>query len=363
MSGARTSISAGELERVLDGRDVIDVRSPGEYAEDFIPGAVNHPILDNEERALVGTINKQVSPFEAKRRGAALAARNMAAMIEAHFLDKPRDWAPLVYCWRGGKRSGFATHVLREIGFHAVQLEGGYKAYRRRVNEDLATLPGRFRFVTLCGLTGTGKTALLSALADAGAQVLDLEGLANHRGSLLGARATPQPSQKRFDSLLWDALRRFDPARPVYLESESKKIGNVQMPDALRAGMQRGGTVWVEVPLDARVAHIRAEYPHLVADPVGLVDRLEPLRPLLGGERLTRWRAMAEARDVDALFAALMVEHYDPLYSRTIQSNYPGLEHGLRVPLARVEADALAEAARTILAAGATGETTHAPGA
>ncbi len=354
MSGGRATVPASDLEAYLDGRDVIDVRSPGEYAEDFIPGAVNHPILDNEERALVGTINKEISPFEAKRRGAALAARNMAAMIEAHFLDKPRDWAPLVYCWRGGKRSGFVTHVLREIGFGALQFEGGYKAYRRRVNDDLATWPARFRFITLCGLTGTGKTALLCALRAAGAQVLDLEGLANHRGSLLGARETPQPTQKRFDSLVWDALRRFDSARPVYVESESKKIGNVQMPDALRAGMQRGGTVWVEVPLEARVAHIRSEYPHLVADPVGLVERLEPLRPLLGGERLARWRAMAAARDVDGLFAALMVEHYDPLYSRTIRSNYPGLDHGRQVSLERVEADALARAAQAILAAEAT---------
>lgn len=354
MSASRATVPASDLEAHLDGRDVIDVRSPGEYAEDFIPGAVNHPILDNEERALVGTINKEISPFEAKRRGAALAARNMAAMIEAHFLDKPRDWAPLVYCWRGGKRSGFATHVLREIGFAAVQLEGGYKAYRRRVNDDLATWPARFRFVTVCGLTGTGKTALLAALRAAGAQVLDLEGLANHRGSLLGARETPQPTQKRFDSLVWDALRRFDRERPVYVESESKKIGNVQMPDALRLGMQRGGTVWVEAPLEARVAHIRSEYPHLVADPIGLVERLEPLRPLLGGERLARWRAMAEALDVDALFAALMVEHYDPLYTRTIRHNYPSLERGVRVPLPCIDRETLASAAATILEVPAT---------
>ncbi|MFN3628999.1 MAG: tRNA 2-selenouridine(34) synthase MnmH [Casimicrobiaceae bacterium] len=355
MSVNRATVAASELEAYLDGRDVIDVRSPGEYAEDFIPGAVNHPILDDEERALVGTINKQVSPFEAKRRGAALAARNMAVMIESHFLDKPRDWAPLVYCWRGGKRSGFATHVLREIGFGAVQLEGGYKAYRRRVNEDLATLPQRLRLVTICGLTGTGKTALLAVLQAAGAQVLDLEGFANHRGSLLGGRETPQPTQKRFDSLLWDVLRRFDPERPVFVESESKKIGNVQMPDALRAGMQRGSTVWVDVPLEARIAHIRSEYPHLVADPVGLVERLEPLRPLLGGERLARWRAMAQARDVDALFAALMVEHYDPLYTRTIRRNYPGLEHGLHLTLARVDGEALAAAAELIMQAVANG--------
>ncbi|MCS6995555.1 MAG: tRNA 2-selenouridine(34) synthase MnmH [Casimicrobiaceae bacterium] len=347
MSAPRVSVDA--LEAFLDRTEIVDVRSPGEYAEDFIPGAVNYPILDDEERALVGTIDRQVSSFEARRRGAALAARNIAELIEKHFHDKPRDWAPLIYCWRGGKRSGFTTHMLREIGFPAVQLEGGYKAYRRRVNADLEAWPARFRFVTVCGLTGCGKTALLAALARTGAQVIDLEGLARHRGSLLGATAEPQPSQKRFDSLLWDALRRLDPARPVFVESESKKIGLVQMPEALRAAMQTGETVWLEAPLEARVAHIRAEYPHLAADPVGLVERLAPLKALVGGERLARWRALAEAGEVDRLFASLMTEHYDPLYRRTISNNYPHLDRGTALRLDRIEPEALTSAASALL--------------
>jgi tRNA 2-selenouridine synthase len=276
----RAVVSASELEHYLDRGEIIDVRSPGEYAEDFIPGAHNHPILDDAERALVGTINKQDSPFEAKRRGAVLAARNLAAMIEKHFLHKPRDWAPLIYCWRGGKRSGFTTHMLREIGFDARQLVGGYKAYRGRVNADLQQLPQRLRLITICGCTGTGKTALLHELARQGAQVLDLEGLARHRGSLLGEWSEPQPSQKRFDSLLWDALRRFDPARPVFVESESKRIGLVQMPDALRERMHAGETLWLEVPLAARVARLRADYAHFAADPLALVAKLEPLKAL-----------------------------------------------------------------------------------
>jgi len=346
------SVSAAELDRWLDASaDVIDVRSPSEFALDHVPGAVNHPVLDDEERAIVGTLDKQVSPFEARRRGAALVARNVADMIETHFANQPREWTPLVYCWRGGKRSGFATHVLREIGFDAVQLEGGYKAYRRRVNADLDDLPLRLRFVTICGLTGCGKTALLAAIAAQGGQVLDLEAIANHRGSLLGGRDTPQPTQKRFDSLLWNALRRLDTARPVFVESESKKIGNVQMPDALRAAMHAGRALWLEVPLAARVEHIRSGYPHLVADPVALVERLAPLKSLVGGERLARWRRLAEEGRVDALFSALMVEHYDPLYERGIRGNYPALVNAPHIALECVDSARLATAAAEALAA------------
>lgn len=345
----KTKVTVAELDAYLRG-DIIDVRSPGEYAEDFIPGAVNHPVLDNDERAEVGTVNKAQSPFEAKRMGAALVARNVADMIEKHFADKPRDWSPLIYCWRGGKRSGFTAHVLCEIGFNAIQLDGGYKAFRARVNEDLETLPRQFRYVTLCGCTGTGKTALLLALNAAGAQIIDLEGIAKHRGSLLGAMTEPQPSQKRFDSVLWDALRALDPARPVFVESESKKIGLVQMPESMRETMAAGECVWLEVPLDARVAHIRSEYKNFVDDPVALVNKLEPLRPLRGTKLLSEWRAFAEARHVDALFASLMVDHYDPLYTKAITQNYAKLAAGPHVNISAVNETALAKSARELIA-------------
>ncbi|MGL4233919.1 MAG: tRNA 2-selenouridine(34) synthase MnmH, partial [Casimicrobium sp.] len=325
-------------------------RSPGEYAEDFIPGAKNHPVLDNDERAQVGTINKQQSPFEAKRFGAALVTKNIGDMIATHFANKPKDWSPLIYCWRGGKRSGVTTHILREIGFNAVQLDGGYKAFRGLVNEDLPLLSKKFRYVTICGCTGTGKTALLHALARAGAQTIDLEGIAKHRGSLLGDLPNePQPSQKRFDTLLWAQLAALDPSKPVFVESESKKIGLVQMPDAMREAMADGECVWLDVPIAARVAHIRNDYAHFVNDPLALVEKLQPLKALRGAKLLDQWRAQAEARDIDGLFASLMVDHYDPLYTSAIAKNYPKLSRARRVGLSAVDSRSLEMAASAIV--------------
>jgi tRNA 2-selenouridine synthase len=205
---------------------LIDVRSPSEFAEDHLPGAVNWPVLDDEQRRSVGTLYVQVSAHEARKVGAALVARNMAAHIEQHVRDLPREWKPLVYCWRGGQRSGTLAWYLSQIGFRTAQLSGGYKAFRAVVRSDLQTLPTRFDFHVLCGRTGSGKTLLLHALAEAGAQTLDLEGLARHRGSVLGGLpGLSQPSQKYFDTQLWHALNRLDSALPVFVESESARIG------------------------------------------------------------------------------------------------------------------------------------------
>jgi len=349
-NGANTgSITVAELDRYPD---IIDARSEGEYAEDFIPDAVNHPVLNNEERARVGTVNKVASAFEAKRMGAALVSRNIATMLEQHFADKPRDWAPLIYCWRGGKRSRSLTLVLREIGFKAVQLEGGYKAYRARVATELTELPKQFHYVTICGCTGTGKTALLHALREAGAQVIDLEGLANHKGSLLGESVTtPQPTQKRFDSLLWAELRVLDPTRPVFVESESKKIGLVQMPESMREQMAAGECVWLDVPVAARVLHLRSEYEHFVADPALLMKKLAPLKALLGGEMLGRWQALAAAGNIDGVVESLLVDHYDPLYMTAIKRNYPSLTTARHVTIESLTTDALRLSAEALVAA------------
>jgi len=348
MNGAANAGTATALD-IEHYPDIIDARSEGEYAEDFIPGAVNHPVLNNEERARVGTLNKVASAFEAKRMGAALVSRNIANMLEAHFADKPRDWAPLIYCWRGGKRSRSLTLVLREIGFKAVQLDGGYKAYRARVAQELTELPKRFNYVTICGCTGTGKTALLLALRDAGAQVIDLEGLANHKGSLLGEHvSTPQPTQKRFDSLLWSALRSLDPARPVFVESESKKIGLVQMPESMREQMAAGECVWLDVPVAARVAHLRGEYEHFVADPTLLMQKLAPLKALRGGDMFARWETLASAGNIDGVVESLLVDHYDPLYTTAIARNYLKLATARHVTINDLTASALRDAASAL---------------
>jgi len=301
----------------------IDVRSPSEFAEDHLPGAANHPVLNDAERARVGTLHAQVSAFAAKRVGAALVARNIADLLDGAFADLPREWAPLVYCWRGGKRSGALAHMLCEIGWKAVQLDGGYRSYRRHVIAALAERPGRFRYRVVCGLTGSGKSRLLRALAACGLQVLDLEALARHRGSLLGdLPGNPQPVQKRFDSLVLEALDRFDPARPVYVESESRKIGTLQVPDALLDAMRRAECIRIDTPQPLRLLLLKDEYPHFLADAPALSGRLAHLAPLHGHRTVERWSAAAAAGDWDALVSELLERHYDPSYTRAIGRNF-----------------------------------------
>src|SRR5690242_4324749 len=226
---------------------IIDARTPSEYALDHIPGAVNAPVLDDAQRAEVGTLYKQVSPFEAKKLGGALVAKNVARHIETLFSKQDKSWKPLVYCWRGGKRSGAMAHILREVGWDAQTLPGGYRAYRRWVVEQLSLVPERFSFKVVHGPTGSGKSRFLAALQRAGAQILDLEALAAHRGSVLGGLPEkPQPSQKWFESQLLDRLSRLDPAKPVYVEGESKKIGEVQVPEALMAHMRASPCILLE---------------------------------------------------------------------------------------------------------------------
>jgi tRNA 2-selenouridine synthase len=318
------TISAAEaIARLADFDTIIDARSEDEFAEDHLPGAVNWPSLDNRERQEIGTIYKQVSPFEARKRGAALVSANVARHIEANMLDKPREWTPLAYCWRGGKRSGFLAMVLDQIGFRVHLIEGGYKAFRTEVRGQIPDLAARLDYRVVCGLTGSGKTRLLHALRDAGAQVLDLEGLARHRGSVLGlVPGDTQPSQKGFDTLVWDALRGFDPSRPVFVESESKKIGNVTVPEALIARMRASDCLNVELPDDERVALLMEDYDFLAKDVGFFCNRLAALTELRGKSVVDEWQRMAQAGEIAPLFRELLVKHYDPGYAASIRRNF-----------------------------------------
>ena len=302
--------------------DRIDVRSPAEFDDDHIPGAQNQPVLDDDERARVGALYA-VSPFEARRLGAALVARNIARMLETAFRERPREWNPVIYCWRGGQRSRALAHVLNEVGWRAVQLDGGYRAYRRHVVARLAVEPARYRFRVLCGLTGSGKSPLLNALADTGAQTLDLERIAQHRGSLLGQLpGAVQPSQKKFETGLLAALTVLDPALPVFVEAESRRIGAVQLPDALLERMHQGVRIDVRTSLPHRIALLKSEYGHFLADAALLVERLRPLAPLHGKATFSRWEQMATSGDWDALIAELLEAHYDPLYRRSMARHF-----------------------------------------
>jgi tRNA 2-selenouridine synthase len=346
------SIAAQDVASAAHGFDtLIDVRSPAEFAEDHLPGAVNWPVLDDDERRTVGTLYKQQSPLQARKVGAAMVARNIAAHLERHVADKPREWLPLVYCWRGGQRSGSLAWFLGQIGFRSTQLQGGYKAFRAVVRTDLQTLPQRLSMRVLCGRTGSGKTRLLHALAQQGAQVLDLEGLAAHRGSVLGAvPGCAQPSQKRFDTLLWQALKAFDPARPVFVEGESRKIGTLRVPESLIAQLrEQGHCLQVEMEPAARLQLLLHEYRHFMADAEGFCRLLDGLVPLRGRDVVVAWQDAARAGEWASVFAELMQRHYDPLYERSFRSSYRQLSQGTVVTLADGEPGTLRSAARSLL--------------
>ena len=341
------TITAAEALERLGEFSVIDARSESEFALDRVPGAVNWPSLTDAERILIGTEYVQASPFTAKKRGAALVARNIATHIEREVLDKPKDWRPLVYCWRGGMRSGAFATVLDQIGFRVARLEGGYQAWRRALVAALDTLPARFDYRVICGSTGSGKSRLLQVLRAQGAQVLDLEALANHRGSVLGlVPGQPQPGQKQFESRVWDGLRRLDPARLVYVESESKKVGDLRVPLALIEHMRGAPCIRLDLPLEARVRLLLEDYDFFVTDTAAFCERLDALRATRGNEVVTAWQEAAHAGRTPEVVRELLVQHYDPIYAQSLQRNFAGVA-AWRAELTWDGSDAALEAAAT----------------
>ena len=336
---------------------IIDVRSPAEFAEDHIPGAISCPVLDDAQRAQVGTLYKQVSPFEAKKIGAALVAENIARHLRERFLDRPRDWKPLIYFWRGGDRSGAMTTIFRAIGWRACQLEGGYKTWRGHVLAALDELPRRLVFKVVCGPTGSAKTRLLQALDERGEQVLDLETLAAHKGSVLGVLPDQaQPAQKGFETQLLVALRGFDPARPVYVEAESRKIGRLHLPDALLERMRAGQCLAVEATLPARIDFLLRDYDYFLRRPDFLAARLAALKGLQSGETHARWQALAGAGDWRELVRELLELHYDPLYRRSQAHNFAGIGQPLVFAAGDLSPAGIADLAGRVLAQSRTAQ-------
>lgn len=343
------------LHELADFDAIIDVRSPAEFAEDHVPGAINCPVLDDAQRAQIGTLYVQDSPFVARRLGAALVAQNIARHLLDRFQDKPKDWRPLIYCWRGGQRSGSFTLVLRQIGWDACQLAGGYKRYRQHVVNTLTTLPQGVTWRVLCGPTGSGKTRLLHTLAAEGAQVLDLEGLAMHRGSVLGAvPGHPQPSQKAFETALVTQLLRFDPQRPVFVEAESRKIGRIHLPESLIDTLRRSPCFVIEATRSARIAYLLHDYAYMADDPSLLQTCLDALQSVHSKETLSRWRTWAADGALDALLTELLERHYDPLYARSQNSHFAGLSTAPRMVTDSLDPEPLRRMAQQILKEHAT---------
>lgn len=306
--------------------EIIDVRSPSEYALDHIPGAINLPVLNDEERVLVGTLHK-TSPFEARKIGARLISANAARHLQEHFADKDMSYAPLLYCWRGGQRSRSLTHILSSVGWKAKLLKGGYRAFRKHVVDELEEIltTSPLQLTVLSGLTGVGKTRLLNALTAEGAQVLDLEGLANHKGSLLGnPHKGEQPSQKQFETRLWEVLSKCDPTKPIFTEAESNRIGRVHCPAPLWKKLSEGKLIQTNLEISERIKLLREDYPHFTEDPESLSELLDVLRRIRGNQQVDTWQQQIAERDWDAFLTSILVDHYDLSYRHPAdpKSNY-----------------------------------------
>lgn len=331
--------------------EVIDVRAPAEFGEDHLPGALNLPVLNDGERCEVGTLYKS-SPFDARRLGATLISRNVARYLEDELRDRPRDWAPLLYCWRGGMRSSSMAIILRSIGWRARVLEGGYKAWRGFVRQDLERLVATpsLSLHILAGLTGSAKTRLLHALETAGAQILDLEGLANHRGSLLGSVGR-QPGQKRFETLLHDRFSRLDLARPVFVEAESNRIGTLHIPGSLWKRLGDGTVYEILLPLAERAAYLLEDYQHFPDNPERIRSLVDELRRLRGNQLVDQWQEHIDAGRWTEFVRSILEFHYDLVYRR------PGSADGIyqkptrQIALPDARPESIATAASELIAA------------
>ena len=349
--GLRRITATDALAQLSSFDTVIDARSESEFTEDRLPGAVNWPSLDDAQRILVGTEYKQASPFDARKRGAALVAINIAHHLQTHVMDKQRSWKPLLYCWRGGQRSGALATVLDQIGFSVQVLEGGYREFRRAVLAELQTLPATLHWRVLCGRTGSAKSRLLQTLAAEGAQVLDLEALAHHRGSVLGlVPGDQQPSQKAFETQVWQALRGLDPARTVWVEGESRTIGRLRIPEPLLERMRAAPVVQLQMEVSARVDFLMQDYAHFVNDTEAFCDRLAALRDLRGAATVERWQQTARDGNSSQVVEALLTTHYDPVYVKSMQRNFSGFAQARVVALPDAAEATLQATARQLLA-------------
>ena len=302
--------------------EIIDVRSPSEFHDDHIPGAINLPVLSDEERSLVGTLYKQDS-FEGKKLGAGLICKNISKMFESVLKYKNKDWQPLIYCQRGGERSKSVATVLLRTGFKTNILSGGYKAYRRYVINELEKLGDKIEFQVICGLTGSGKTKLLSELNKYGLQTLDLEAVAKHYGSLLGQYpSVTQPSQKQFESNLLVAILRLNPEQRVFVESESRKIGNRQIPTVIIRKMRNSKCLWIEMTMEERINFLLKEYTHFVENPERFLNIIAKFENYLDKNNFTQLVDAYNKRHWEEFVKILLREHYDPSYLKSINKNF-----------------------------------------
>ena len=328
--------------------DIIDVRSPSEFADDHVPGARNLYVLNDEERAKIGTIYKQESPFKAKKLGASLVSANIAHWTREYFIEQDKNYRPILYCWRGGQRSLSLATVLSRIGWSTTLVDGGYKHYRANVRNILETLCPQLKLRIIAGLTGTAKTKILQMLEERGEQIIDLEGLANHRGSLLGLLpGQTQPSQKYFESLLAHHIQGFSTQRTVWIEAESNKIGQIHCPSPLWEQMKQAQAIEIQAPIEARVDYLLGEYRLFTQNTQELKRRLDLLTARHGKDTVDRWFTAIKQNQWKVFVSHLLEEHYDPAYQRSIKTNKRNIQH--RISLSQLKTPVLEDAITRIL--------------
>jgi len=294
--------------------EVIDVRSPTEFQQDRLPSAINLPVLNDQERHLIGTQYKNEGSYHARKKGSTIISQNISQLIEQHFQLKELGYKPLIYCWRGGQRSGSLAEVCRQIGWQTSVLKGGYKSYRKLVYDYLYTSRLPFKIILLSGHSGTAKTETLKLLSGMGTQVLNLEELANHKGSIFGGIGMNQPSQKMFESQLAGQLVKFDTTKPVLIEAESQKIGRLFIPPSLWQTMKKSKRIMMSATIEDRSAYTVTTYQEIIQSTDGLVDLVERLSPYHSRKCLDNWIQLAKAGEYQELATQLMINHYDPRY-------------------------------------------------
>ena len=301
---------------------IIDVRSPLEFAEDHIVGAINCPVLSDLERQKVGTIYKKESSFKAKIIGSSLAAKNIAFHIQNNFIEKKGSWQPLIYCWRGGQRSKAFSIVLSEVGWRTNQLKGGYKEYRNQVINFLENIGPKLKITLISGKTGSAKTKILKSIENEGGQILDLEGLANHKGSLLGKIPDLiQPSQKFFESLIFNKIQNLNLKDKIYIEAESSKIGNIHIPKSIWKKMIKSPRIEISANIELRAKFLVSDYDYMCNDPTLINPIIKGLKNRLSKELFDEWTNLIDRKKWFDLTKSFLENHYDPSYSSNTIKN------------------------------------------
>jgi len=300
---------------LLDTHCIVDARTPLEFADDHLPGAINVPILTNAERVEIGTLYKQQGPQLARIRGLELTCHRFPAIV-ATIAEAAKGLPVLVYCWRGGLRSESIAMLLEMTGYPVVKLAGGYKSFRATVSAFFESVRLPVQLVVLHGMTGSGKTEFLLQLPQERYTVIDLEGLARHRGSAFGALGMDeQPDQKRFESLLWNSFRQAPADRPIVVEGESKRIGRLTLPGNLHEVMAESTKVWCNVSVATRVKRLSAEYA-LEEYRQPMAEALERIKKKLGGPQYEELQHKLAAWDIPGMAQDLIEQYYDKLYYR-----------------------------------------------